>query len=72
MYEVSLIFYLIVSLFIIRTKNVLLNFLFIIYTVQFWALFFNNDEVVFWVRDQYTFTKSDPIAIYLLKIFSMT
>ena len=72
MYEASFVFYLVVFLSIIRTKNVLLNFLFIIYTVQFWALFFNNDEVVFWVRDQYTFTKSDPIAIYLLKIFSIT
>ena len=70
MYEVSLIFYLIVSLFIIRTKNVLLMFLFIVYTLQFWALFFNNDEVVFWPNAKYTFSKTDPIAIYILEIFT--
>ena len=72
MYEVSLFFYLIVFLFIIRTKNVLLMFLFIAYTLQFWALFFYNDEVVFWPNAKYTFSKTHPIAIYILEIFLMS
>ena len=62
MYEVSLFLYLIVFLFIIRTRNVLLMFLFIAYTLQFWALFFNNDQVVFWPNAKYTFSKTHPIA----------
>lgn len=72
MYEISFLFYLIVSLFIVRTKNPLLIFLFLAYTLQFWALFFDSYEVVFWMQDKYTFSKFDPLNIYILKVFAVT
>jgi hypothetical protein len=72
MYELSLLFYILVFALILKSGQYLLIFLFLSYTLQFWALFFEGEHVAFWLRGNYTFSKDDPIAIYMLKVFFLT
>jgi hypothetical protein len=72
MYEVSFLFYIVVLGLIVKSQRYLLIFLFICYTLQFWALFFYEDHVSFWLREGYTFSKDEPIALYMLKVFFYT
>lgn len=53
---------------LIKRQAILVTFFFLIYTLQFWPLFFAGDEVVFWPNDNYIFEKDSSLSYYMWSI----